>query len=345
MQSFNLTEEQRERAKRIHQQAIIIDALGGHIVAPEPPPIDGKSYLERLLSSGMTAVNITVAAHADSFETALGKMYAYFNLMEARPDDTLQVETVADIHRAKEEGKIGIMFGLQTGTAVGKDISKWTILAKLGVRISQLTYMERTDFGDGCYEPENRGLTAYGRQAVQEMNRLGIVVDLSHAGERTSLDAIEYSQKPPVFSHSNPKAVGPSARNITDEQIKAVAAKNGVVGITPHSALCHKVLGVRPTIHDYLDHMEYVINLVGVDHVGIGTDVYESYTKISWESSTKRMYPSPWVYETMLSEGFSRITDLPSVTEGLISRGYSDDDIVKILGGNWLRVFGEVWRN
>jgi len=117
-----------------------------------------------------------------------------------------------------------------------------------------------------------------------------------------------------------------------------------VIGLTPHSALTYKVLGIRPTIHDYLDHMDYVVNLVGVDHVGIGTDIYESYTKISWESSTKRMYPSPWIYETMLSEGLSRISDLPDVTRGLVARGYSDDDILKILGGNWLRVFEAVWR-
>lgn len=345
---MNVTETNEEiinDSRKLHYSAIIIDALGGHIVSPEPPPIDGKPYLDRLIESGVTAVNITLAAHADTFGELLKKMYAYFNLIEAKPDKMLHVEKVDDIYRAKEQKKVGVFFGIQSGTPVEKDISRWTILWKLGLRMSQLTYMERSVFGDGCHEPENRGLTAYGRQAVQEMNRLGIVLDLSHAGERTSLEAIEYSQKPPVFSHSNPNAVGPSRRNITDEQIKAVASKGGVVGITPHSELCHKEPGVRPTMQDYLDHIDYVANLVGVDHVGIGTDVYESYTKISWESSTKRMYPSPWVYETMLSDGFSRITDLPDVTYGLHRRGYSNEDIQKILGGNWLRVFNEVWRN
>jgi membrane dipeptidase len=341
---FELEMEQLAHAENLHQEAIIVDALAGHIVAPEPPPIDGKLYLDRLIEAGVTAANITLAAHADSFETLLKKMYAYFNLLEARPDKTLLVETVADIHQAKQEGKVGIFFTQQTGTPVGRDISKWTILWKLGLRISQLTYMERSVFGDGCYEPENRGLTAYGRQAVQEMNRLGIVLDLSHAGERTSLEAIEYSQKPPIFSHANPREVGPSRRNITDEQIRAAAAKGGVVGITPHSELCHKIPGVRPTIDDFLDHIDYVVALVGVDHVGIGSDIYESYTKVSWESQTKRMYPGPWVYETMLSEGFSRITDLPKVTAGLIKRGYDDLSIKKILGDNWLRVFSQTWR-
>jgi membrane dipeptidase len=340
---FSLDTTQEERAMKLHSKALIIDCLGGHIVGPEPPPIDGKPYLDRLVESGVRGVNITLAAHADDFDDALWEMYGYFNLLTARPDQTLLVEQISDIDRAHRDGKVGIIFGFQTATPIGTHIERWTIFYKLGLRVCQLTYMERSLFGDGCFEPENRGLTAYGRQAVGEMNRLGIVVDLSHGGERTTLDILELSEDPPVFSHSNPIKLGPSKRNITDEQIKKCAARGGVIGITPHSELTYRTRGVRPTIRDYIDFIDYVVQLVGPDHVGIGTDVFESYTKVSWEAQTKRMYKSQWVFETMLSDGFSRITHLPDVTRGLIARGYADDDILKILGGNWYRIFSKIW--
>lgn len=342
---FRLTAEQSERADRLHRESLIVDALAGHIVAPEPPPIDGEAYLDRLIRSGVRAANITIAAHADDFEEALVMMYHYYNLMGAQPGKTLHVKTVADIERARRENKVGIIFGFQGGTPIEKSIWRWTIFYELGLRICQLTYMERNVFGDGCYEPENRGLTAYGRQAIHEMNRLGIVVDLSHVGLRTSLDVIEASKDPVIFSHSNPKRIAPSDRNIIDEQMLACAAKGGVIGLTPHSVLTSKAPGVRPTVVDYLEQIDYAIKLIGIDHVGIGTDVFESYTKITWEASTKRMYPSPWVFETMLSDGFSKITELPNVTRGLVSLGYSDEDVRKVLGGNWMRVFGQVWKD
>lgn len=342
-QWFDLNGEEEARVATILSEAAIVDALAGSIVYPEPPPIDGEPYLNRLQNAGYRAVNVTLSAHATDFEEAQQKMYGYFSLLTAKPEMTLHVKQSSDIRRAQAEGKVGIIFGFQNATPVGPHIWRWTIFHQLGLRICQLTYMERTIFADGCMEPENRGITAYGRQAVGEMNRLGIAVDLSHLGERSSLDVMEYSADPVVFTHANPKAVGPTFRNITDEQIKRCAERGGVIGMSPHSELTHKERGVRPTIHDYLDHIDYVANLVGVDHVAIGTDVYESYTKISWEAQTKRMYKSQWFFETMLTEGFTRIEGIHDAVRGLVSRGYSDADIQKILGENWIRVFGTIW--
>ncbi len=341
-----LTALETDARTTAHQsKTLIIDALSGHIVAPEPPPRDGKSYLDRLRGSGVDVINITLAAHSDSFEKTLNMMYHYFNLMSATPDSTMQIETVEDIRTAHREGKIGIIFGSQTGTLVERDISRWTLLHKLGLRVCQITYNERNDLGDGCMEPENRGLTSYGRQAVQEMNRLGIVVDLSHVGERTALDATEYSTKPVIYSHSNAKALTPSRRNLTDEQMRAVAATGGVVGISSFSMMTYRELGERPTLEDYLNHIDYAVGLLGVDHVGIGSDIFESYTELSWTSSTKRMYPMPYDYETKVAKGFMYVSELPNVIRGLVTRGYSDTDMEKILGGNWLRVFKEVWQS
>lgn len=342
-QWFKLNADQEERARHLIANLTVTDALGGAMVYPEPHPVDGKSYLDRQIEAGYRAVTVTLAAHADELETAMVKMYGYFSLLTAKPDKTLHIKRSADMLRAREEGKVGVIFGFQTSTPIGPHIWRWTILHQLGLRQCQLTYMERNIFADGCLEPENRGLTAYGRQAIGEMNRLGIVVDLSHLGERSSLEAIEYSTDPVVFSHSNPLAIGPSARNITDEQIKNCASRGGVIGMTPHSELSHKQRGVRPTLPDYLDHIDYVAQLVGTEHVAIGTDVYESYTKVSWEAQTKRMYKSQWIFETMLTDGFSRIEGIHDVVRGLVSRDYSDDDIRNITGDNWLRVFGSIW--
>ncbi len=342
----SVTAQESDARTAAHQtKTLIIDALSGHIVAPEPPPMDGKSYLDRLRGSGVNVINITLAAHSDGFEEILKMMYHYYNLMSAEPELTMQVETVDDIATAHREGRIGIIFGSQTGTMVGRDISRWTILHKLGLRVCQVTYNERNELGDGCMEPENRGLTSYGRQAVQEMNRLGIVVDLSHVGERTALDATAYSTKPVIYSHSNAKALTPSRRNLTDEQMKNCAATGGVVGISSFSMMTYKTLGERPALDDYLNHVDYTVSLLGIDHVGIGSDIFESYTKLSWTSSTKRMYPMPYEYETKVAEGFMYVSELPNVIRGLVGRGYSDADLERILGGNWLRVFSKVWRS
>jgi membrane dipeptidase len=345
MAKMELSAAQDERARELHQTSLIIDVLSGYIVDPEPPPVDGKPYLDRVIESNFRVVSMTIAAHSDGFEQALKKMFSYFNLMQVASDRTIHIKRVEDIERAQKEKKLGILFGFQTPTPIDHHFYRWTIFQQLGLRICQLSYMERNIMADGCFEPENRGLTYYGIQAVQEMNRLGIVIDLSHVGEQSSLEAIELSSKPCIFSHSNAKAITPSARNITDEQIRLVADKGGVVGLTPHSVMTYKELGKQPTLSDYLDHFEYIADLVGTDHVGIGSDVFESYSKFSWETSTKLFYPMPWVYETMLSEGFTRIDQIKGVIRGLIARGFSDEEIRKILGGNFLRVFRAVWRD
>lgn len=345
MSNVVLSPAQEERATELYETALIIDTLSGYIVAPEPPPVDGKSYLDRLLESNYRVVSITIAAHSDGFEKALEMMFQYFNLLQVASDRTIHIKRVADIERAQREGKVGILFGFQTPTPIDHYFYRWTIFQQLGLRICELSYMERNIMADGCFEPENRGLTFYGIQAVQEMNRLGIVVDLSHLGEQSSLEAMERSTKPCIFSHSNAKGVTPSQRNITDEQIKLLASKGGVMGFTPHAFMSYKEWGKRPTLSDYLDHFEYVANLVGTDHLGIGSDMFESYSKFSWETSTKLFYPSPWFYETVFNEGFYRIEHIKDVIRGLVDRGFSDKDIRRILGGNFMRVFQEVWRD
>lgn len=341
----SLSPQQQDRAARLSGEALIIDAMGGYIVAPEPPPYKGRNYLDRVVDSNVRVTNITIAAHADDFEHALDKMFHYFNLLQVEKDRVVHIKSVADIERAHRDKKVGIMFGFQSPTPIDIHINRWTIFRQLGLRTCSLAYNEPNVFAHGCHDPRNGGLSYYGLQAINEMNRLGIVVDLSHVGERSSLEAIEHSKKPCIFSHSNAKAVANMRRNITDEQAKLVASKGGVIGLSPHAFLSAKQIAAQPNLDDYLDHFDYLAKLVGVDHLGIGSDVFESYTKFSWETSTKLLYNSPWTYETVQNADYNKVEGIHLVIAGLVSRGFSDEEISKILGGNMLRVFRDVWRD
>ena len=332
-----------ERALNHRATSLMIDPVTGHMVNPEPPAIDGLSYLDRVFDAGLNAVGVTLAAHVDDFDTFVEMAYHYLNLISAQPHRLLQIEQVSDIATAQDQQKLGIIFGAQTGGMVGTEIWRWTVLHKLGLRICALTYNERNPLGVGCLEPNDQGLTSFGRQAVQEMNRLGITLDISHVGPRTAMDALEFTSKPPIASHSNAAARTPSRRNLTEEMMQIIAEKNGVMGLTGFSAMTYRETGVRPTLTDFLDMVDYVVQDIGIDHVGIGSDIFESYTKLSWESTTKRMYPQPWMYETRFSDGMSHISDWPWAVQGLVDRGYSDDDIKQLTGGNWLRVFRDTW--
>lgn len=345
MKSITLTKAQEERAQELHRKYLFIDCLCGNLVNPEPPERNGVPYLERVLQSGANVQSITLSSPQASFEGVLKDMYGYYNLFKYHPDKVMQIKTAEDIETAKRTGKIGVIFSLQNSTAMGQDFYKWSIMAELGLKICQLTYMEPNLYGSGCLDKANGGLTYWGEQAVREMNRQGIVVDLSHVGERTSLEAIDYSVNPCIFSHSNSLTVcSSSSRNLTDEMIKNCAAKGGVICLNAHGFVCHKEVGVQGTLEDYMAHFEYLGNLVGPDHMGIGTDIYEYYTKQYWECKTKLLYNSPWMFETVFNRDVQRVDQYINITKGLVALGFSDDDIQKILGGSLMRVFKKVWR-
>ena len=345
MKPITLTKAQEERAQELHNKYLFIDCLCGNLVNPEPPERNGVPYLERVRQSGVNAQSITLSSPQASFEGVLKDMYGYYNLFKYHPDKVMQIKTVEDIETAKKTGKAGVIFSLQNSTAMGGDFYKWSIMAELGLKICQLTYMEPNLYGSGCLDKANGGLTYWGEQAVREMNRQGIVVDLSHVGERTSLEAIDYSDKPCIFSHSNSLTVCPSSnRNLTDEMIKNCAAKGGVICLNAHGFVCHKEVGVQGTLEDYMAHFEYLGELVGPDHMGIGTDIYEYYTKQYWECKTKLLYNSPWMFETVFNRDVQRVDQYINITRGLVALGFSDEDIRKILGESLIRVFKEVWK-
>jgi len=331
---IQISPEDKTAVDKLYGEAIVIDATGGDIVPTKLSPH----------KAGITAMNTTVVPpHADFMGTMRG-LYLQFTYLDALPDTLLLVRSVEDIYSAKKTGRLGVMFGIQDGSPLEGDLTLLTILYQLGLRIMTLTYNERNLLGTGCVEPIDQGLTSFGRQVVRETDRLGIVLDCSHSSERTTLDAMEIKTKPPIFSHSNPYSLTPSQRCITDDQIKAAAALDGVIGITVWSPMAYSTPGQQPTLDDYLNRIDYVVDLVGIDHVGIGTDIFEGHGSILWRATTKRRYPEvvgKFDRHNIHVKGFESHLEIRNVAYGLKSRGYSDVDIRKVLGENFLRVFSK----
>ncbi len=329
-----MNQSKKQYLDMLFAKALVIDGLGGDIV---------PGSLSQL-KAGITALNATIAhPHADFIEV-IKAFYQYFTYLEGTPSLTL-VRTAQDIRDAKTNGKLGVMFGLQDAECLEGDLTLLTILHRLGLRVTTLTYNERNSLGSGCDEMNDLGLTSFGRQVVTELSRLGIVLDLSHVGEKTSLQAMEHTNDPPIFSHSNPKQMTPSKRCITDAQIKAASQLGGVVGISVWSPMTYSTPGEQPTVTDYIDRVDYAVNLVGVEHVGIGSDIFEGKNPILWRATTKRRYPEivgEFDRHNIHVAGLETHMDLRDIVYELDARGYGEEDILKILGGNFMRVFEKV---
>jgi membrane dipeptidase len=323
-------------------QRIIIDGS----VAPQMD----DAYIRQLVASGGTAVNWTVCSPWNPFVEAVAEIAAGLELVSSHPDELLLVRSTADIQEACETGRVGMIFGPQN--ALPADIGPYgfRVLHELGVRIIQLTYNERNAYGDGAAEPANAGLTAAGRWAIAEMDRLGIVVDVSHCGDLTTLEAIDASAHPVLVTHANSRALHPSPRNKTDEHLKALAARGGVIGITLWSPMLR--FDRRPSIDDFVAHLTYVADLIGIEHVGIGSDHSDGIPQDEWEGDfgSGGRYPTitgpagPWYgYHSRFAERGSNVTEFPAVIEAVDRLGLTEAERRGVLGGNFLRVFREVW--
>jgi membrane dipeptidase len=330
---------------RIYERGIVID---GSIA----PRMD-DAQIKRMRDARVTAVNWTVCMPWHGLAGTLKEIVAGIEVVASHPNELLLVRGVDDIRRAKAEGKVAIIFGPQNARQCEEGIWCFRVMHELGVRILQLTYNERNLYGDGVAEPANAGLSVVGRQAIEEMNRLGIVIDLSHCGDRTTLESIEASSDPVLITHANARALHPSPRNKTDEHIKAVAARGGLIGITTWSPML--AFDHWPTLDDFVRQMDYVANLVGIEHVSIGTDHNESADRDEWTwNSSKKggRYPSVtakmgdwYVYETRCAKGGSSILDFPDITRAIATLGLSSSELEGVLGGNLMRVFERVWHD
>lgn len=318
--------------------------------------VDGCSFFaqrwsERQERSGVTALQMTVPMTWSGARETFDYIHRLIDLTEREPRFTI-AKSVADIRQAKVDGKVAFIIGAQNTQHFEYDVRLVENFYQAGMRVTQLTYNERNLVGDGCLEPSNIGLSRYGKKIVAEMNRVGMQIDLSHVGERTSLDAIAASSKPCIFSHANPKARANNPRNITDEQMKNCAAAGGVVGITPYAPIVW--LGGTnppPSMADVIGHIEYVVDLIGIDAVSFGTDsevTAGAYPAVVTrrlgndypEASAPLKAAHPGVRKT---EGFESMEQVPDLGQALLDRGWSESDLAKLLGENLLRVYASNW--
>lgn len=257
--------------------------------------------------------------------------------------------TTEDIVRAKENGQVAFIVSLEGAAMIENELDRIDILYGLGVRCLGIAYSEANALGSGLKEPHDGGLTTFGRGAVRRMNKLGIAIDVSHSGDRTSLDTVEASDKPIFITHAGARALWGSNRLKPDEVIKACAEKGGVIGIeaAPHTTISQK--NPRHSIESFMEHFEYCAELVGIDHVAFGPDVLFGdhvglHTTLSealsiGASRGKLEYPKvEWV------DGLESPAEaFPNIVRWLVTHGYSDEDVAKAVGGNVMRVLKEVW--
>jgi membrane dipeptidase len=330
--------------KQIYDESIIIDACS-------PLASEGDNY-KRYLKGGVTVIAATVFPTGGYLAETISGIAQYY--ARYRADDRLKpILTVNDIYEAKKEKKLGIMLAFQGTSHLQANISLIEIYYNLGIRQMMLCYNTKNPVGDGCEERTNAGLSRFGEKAIKEMNRLGVLVDLSHTGYTTTMEAMEVSEKPVVFSHGNARGVYNSMRNLTDEQVIKVAKMGGTVGVNGYPAFISS--DSRPKVNAFIDHIDYYVNLVGIDHVALGLDYYQCQAGILDDVIAKKIYddliaagqwstatypPPPYHYpeEIKLPEL------LPNLAPALAARGYAESDIKKILGENYLRVLKEVWK-
>lgn len=295
--------------------------------------------LERYHHSGFHFLNIALAGDMTSVETAVRYISRQQNKIKNLGNKFIIVKKCQDILKAKQEKKLALGFWFQGSTPLANDINLIETYYTLGIRQILLTYNTRNAIGDGILEKNDAGLSMFGYKVIEEMNRVGMLIDMSHGGIKTSLDVIEASKDPIIFSHSNAHGVNPHIRNLTDEQIKAIANKNGVIGINGAGL----ILGIEePTTEKYIEHINYISNLVGsVDNIAMGLDLiyFNEMLPIFFEKSGLN-YPKGYLGSM---KGLQP-EQIDEIIETLISSHYSDEDIKKILGENFLRVASKVWK-
>ncbi|HYL36320.1 MAG TPA: membrane dipeptidase [Bryobacteraceae bacterium] len=320
------------------RRSTVIDMLGlltlnyRKLSAWEAGGFEAGDY-QRLKDSGINIFHPAVGfTDGDVYASSLRDIEGLNALISAYPDRFFRVDGSGDLDRAKTLGKIGILIGQQNSKHF-RTLNDVDCFYSLGQRVSQLTYVQNR-IGGGSSDGLDIGLTVFGAQVVERMNAMGMAVDISHCGDRTTLDAIEASAKPVLITHSNCRALVPnSPRCKTDEAIRRAAARGGVIGVTMVRYFVHS--GATATIEDVLDHIDHITRLVGVEHVGLGSDVdLDGRDPHGAHLEVRRRNDL---------DGIDYAKKIFDLTEGLLRRNYSPRHIELILGGNFQRVLSEIW--
>ena len=318
----------------LHQDAIVIDGL---IIANWQ-----TSVFEDMRRGGLTAANCTVSVW-EGFTQTVQNIGAMKDKIRQHSDWLSLVRTTADIRQAKADNKTGIILGFQNAHAFEDNLSYIEAFADMGVRVVQLCYNTQNLIGTGCYERDG-GLSGFGQEVIAEMNRVGIMVDLSHVGSKTSEEAILASSKPVTYSHCLPSGLKEHPRNKSDAELKFIADHGGFIGVTMFPPFLKR--GIDATVHDYVEAIDYVINLVGDDCVGIGTDHTQGHGHEFFDMLThdKGHYRRLTRFGTIINPlGIRTIGEMPNLTAAMEQAGWTASRIEKVLGLNWLRVYEAVW--
>jgi len=316
-----------------HSDSIFVDAAAPLL---EPRHLDQR--LSNIVAGRVDALLATVGALED-FRNTMELVGKWLEIERSHVHKIRIARLVSDIRAAKADGVTAIVIHFQGADPIEDELDFLNAFHACGLRVMQLTYNARNRLGDGCFEPTDAGLSKFGRKVIKRMEELSIAVDLAHAGVRTTLDAATVATKPIFISHANARALCDTPRNATDEMIRAVAASGGVIGVC--AAPFFLVRDGQATLETLIDHVSYIGDLVGVEHVGLGLDFAEEddedYVYFGYD---ERYIPRPpWTYPA----GIAGHIDAPKIASALASRGYSKDDVRGVLGEKFLRVFARVW--
>ncbi|HZS18050.1 MAG TPA: membrane dipeptidase [Candidatus Udaeobacter sp.] len=336
-------------AAELYRKAFVLDGnvLGaiGFLASID----DSASVSKRIVGSGVNVVKSTLGGPDGNFEEAVAAIAKADLLIEKHPEAFFNVQRAADFDRAKNEGKLGIIYSFESPNMLEDKIARIELFRSLGVRVMQLTYNHRTPFGCGCLDGDSDGLTDLGHSAVAKMNELGVALDLSHSNAKTTAEGIASSKKPVLITHAGCRAVYMHPRNKDDRELKALADKGGVIGIYMLPFLTEPP--TQPMLKDYLQHLDHAVKICGEDHVGIGSDVpflhvgEEELAEMKRHTEERRAagIAAPGEDRPAYIPDLNTERKLELVTDALLKRGYKSAVIEKILGGNFKRVLADIW--
>ncbi len=325
--------------------------------------IDGCAFSEgefrgisqKVIESPLDAFFFTVPGQKEGFYDCVVEIGKLYNLFDKRDKKIKIVRTLEDLAEAKKAGEKALIITFQDPHPIENSLDKLRVLYELGLRVVQLTYNKSNYIGTGCTETIDRGLTDFGKEVVKKMNELGIIVDLSHCSKQTALDVLKISAKPVVFSHAGIKTLTQNPRNRTDEELMLLKKNGGVIGLSPWGPICWDTTKkTRPTLDEFIEHIDYAVNMIGIGHVGFGSDnTLDDGKDLSGTAEQSLLYPGVVAEydkyvgtkpEVRHAVGIDGIWDIGNVINKLVKKGYTTEDIDKFLGGNFLRIIKNVWK-